>query len=353
MTKNPTLPPNPRGGWSQSVVQLKPALIAPPESSRGLILRTAVFDENGRPEPYAATWRRDVPITEVPDSPPRAGQRLDGQWLWGGVLYHQFGHFQVESIARLWALRRFRDEIMGILFVARDGNTQVLDYEKRYLELLGCDAPIRVCQVPTEVESLIVPGQGFGLGSIAGGTRVFRRFISEDFAKDIAPEGAPDLFISRSRQPLEKGGFIGEEVLDARMREAGYDVFWPEAHDLDTQIARYKAARRVVALDGSALHLLAMVARKTQKIALVLRRERIASRSLRRHLMRFSGVAPVTINALRGETEPVLGKKRSIDELDLAHVGRVLKRRGFLRKSHEWGPLQLEELARVSADHSA
>jgi len=352
VTKNPTLPPNPRGGWSQSVVTLKPALIAPPESSKGLILRSAVFNVTGQPEPYAATWRRDVPITEAPDRPPRPGQRLEGQWLWGGVLYHQFGHFQVESIARLWALRRFRDDIEGVLFVARDGNTQLLDYEKRYLELLGCDLPIKICEVPTEVQSLVVPGQGFGLGSIAGGTRVFRRFISQDFARDIAPEGAPDLFVSRSQQPLEKGGFIGEEVLDVRMRDAGYDVFWPEDHDLDTQIARYRAAKRIVALDGSALHLLAMVAGKDQKVALVLRRPRIASRSLRRHLTRFSSVAPVMINALRGETEPVLGKKRSIDELDLAHVGRVSKRRGFLRKSQDWGPLQLEELARINADRS-
>lgn len=353
MTKNPKLPPNPRGGWSQSVVTLNDALIAPPETARGLVLETAVFDAAGQPEPYAATWRRDVPITTPPESPPGAEERLKGRWLWGGVLYHHFGHFQVESTARMWALRRFRDEIEGVLFVARAGNTELLDYERRYLELLGCDLPIKICDRPTEVTSLVVPGQGFGLGSIAVGTRVFRRFIAGDFAKDIAPEGAPDLFISRSRQPLEKGGFIGEEVLDARMRDAGYDVFSPEAHDLDTQIARYKAARRVVALDGSALHLLAMVAQKSQKIALVLRRERIASRSLRRHLTRFSGVPPVTINALRGETEPVVGKKRTIDELDLIHVGRVLKRRGFLRKAHDWGPLQPEELARISADRSA
>lgn len=350
MKNNPNLPPNPRGGWSQSVAVLEEAVIAPPSKADGLVIEAGVFNAAGQPHPYATTWRRDRPITVPPNTPPRAKTRLNGTWLFAGVLYHHFGHFQVESIARLWALRRFRDELDGIVFISRDGTGEIKPYEKAYLRQLGCDLPISVCIQSTRAERLIVPGQGLGLGTIAGGTRIFRRFVAEDFAQGIAPKGPPKLFISRSRQPSDRGGFVGEAVLDARMRAASYEVFWPEAHGIEEQIARYRAAKRIISLDGSALHLFAMVARKNQELAIILRRERIASRSLRRQLGRFSGRDPVVINALQGETEPVLYRRRLISELDFAHIGRVLKRRGFLKRGYNWGPLDEGELTKIIAE---
>lgn len=352
MKKNPNLPPNPRGGWSQSVAVLEQAVIAPPVKAGGLVIEAAVFDAEGVAHPYATTWRRDRPITVPPKSRPQTKSRLKGTWLFAGVLYHHFGHFQVESIARLWALRRFRDDLDGIVFISRDGTGEIKPFEKAYLRQLGCELPICVCVQPTQAERLIIPGQGLGLGSIAGGTRIFRRFVAEDFAQNVAQCGSSKLFISRSKQPSDKGGFIGEAVLDERMRVAGFEVFWPEEHSIEAQIARYKAAKRIVALDGSALHLFAMVARKDQELAVILRRERIASRSLRRQLVRFSGREPVVINALGGKAEPIVGKKRLISELDFVHIGRVLKRRGFLTRRYDWRALEEGELTQIIAEQS-
>ena len=324
----------------------------PPCARDGRILYTGVFDSEGALLPMAATWRRDELITYAPDFPEQAEAQLAGKWLWGGVLYHHFGHFQMQSIARLWAIRRYRDEIEGIVFVAR-GQAELMPFARDYLRFLIGDVPVRVVSEVTDIEALLVPGQGFGLGKIASGTRVFRRFVSAEFARDVGPEGPQDLFISRSLQPLEKGGFVGEELLDARMEAAGYTVFWPEQHGLEEQIARYKAARRVVALDGSALHLFAMVARAEQKAAVVLRREPVASRSLRRHMAAFMGAKPLTINALSKGAEVSLGKKRAISELDFEMIGRLLKRHGFIKRSVEWGPLSEAELDQISAGESA
>lgn len=137
------------------------------------------------------------------------------------------------------------------------------------------------------------------------------------------------------------------------MEEAGYTVFWPEEHGLEEQIARYKAAQRVVALDGSALHLFAMVARAEQKAAVILRRERVASRSLRRHMAAFMGAKPLTINALSEGAEVSLGKKRAISALDFEMIGRLLKRHGFIKRGVAWGPLTEAELDLISAGESA
>nr|WP_252731223.1 glycosyltransferase 61 family protein [Lentibacter algarum] len=293
-------------------------------------------------------WRRDKLITAEPVfETPRS--KLQGKWLWGGVLYHHFGHFQVESTARLWAVKRFRDEIEGVVFTPRDvkNGAEVLAYERDYLQLAVGDLPVKLLSASTEIEALVVPGQGFGLGRIAGGTRVFRRFIDQQFAQDVAPDGPEKLFISRSKQGLGQGGFVGEEVLDRRMHKAGYTVFWPEEHSIGEQVARYKAAQRVVALDGSALHLFAMVARRPQTVAVILRRERIASRSLRQHLHKFMGRKPLVIDALNDTSEAEHGKKRLISALDFDMIGKALKKHDFIEKMEPWGGLTASE---VSAD---
>ncbi len=330
---------------------LQNALVVPPVKAGALVLETGVFDSDGAYCDHAAMWRRDVVITEAP-KPVKPKQVLAGKWLWGGVLYHHFGHFQVESIARLWAVKRFRDEIDGIIFVPRDvkAGATLLEFETEYLQLMVGDVAIKLVADPSAVEELVVPGQGFGLGKIAAGTRVFRRFVDQQFSQGIVADGPEKLFISRSKQGLQKGGFVGEDVLDARMKAAGYDVFFPEDHSIAEQIARYKAASHVVALDGSALHLFAMVAKKRQAVAMILRRERVASRSLRRHLHRFMARKPLAINALRGADGVAFGKKRMIDELDFEVIGKLLKRHGFVDKSHPWQALCAEE---INPSHSA
>ena len=352
MTRDATEPPSPKGGWSQTALEFAHVRIVPPQDIDGRIITTAVFDADGQDVPSAATWRRDERITHPPAYPEFAEATLAGKWLWGGVLYHHFGHFQLQSIARLWAMTRYRDEIEGIVFVTR-AQLALQDFEREYLRLLVGDVPVKVVSDTTDVEALVIPGQGFGLGEIAQGTRIFRRYIAANFAKDIAPEGPDDLFISRAFQPLEKGGFVGEELLDARMEEAGYSVFWPEKHSLHEQIARYKAAKRIVALDGSALHLFAMVGTKAQSVAMILRRERVASRSLRRHLASFTKAKPLVINALSDAAEVTVGKKRDVSELDFEVIGRLLKRHGFIKRSEDWGPLTEAELSLISEDYTA
>lgn len=341
MTHDATLPPSPQGGWSQSVVTLSHALVVPPAKARKRVLNTGVFDSEGAFCHHAALWRRDECIT-LPPKPAAAKQKLKGTWLWGGMLYHHFGHFQVESTARLWAIKRFASEIEGIVFTPRDvkAGAELAPYQVEYFRHLIGDVPIKILTKPTEVEELVVPGQGFGMGRIAGGTRVFRRFIDSQFAKDVPSEGSKKLFISRSKQGLDKGGFVGEAVLDARMEAAGYSVFWPEEHSVTEQIAHYKAASHVVALDGSALHLFAMVGKKSQAVALILRREKIASRSLRRHLHRFMAREPLVIKALQDGDLVQDSKKRLISELDFDAIGRALKRGGFVARKHPWGPLE-------------
>ncbi|MGH1355124.1 MAG: glycosyltransferase family 61 protein [Thalassovita sp.] len=345
MQRDPALPPEPEGGWSTAVRHFENAIVLPPNGD-GPPYRCGVLNSGGGYVPRGATWRREVNITLPPDVPSGPMDHLSGRWLWGGLLFNHFGHFLTESTARLWALRDRHD---GILFVPRSPqHPPPKTFQTDLLKLLIGDRAIRMIQRPTQVQNLDVAGQGSGLGRIAEGTKAYRDFVARSFAHEIQPEGPKKLFISRSGMNENSGGFVGETVLDDRMAAAGYIVFHPERHDIATQIARYKAAKRIIGFDGSALHLLAMVARPEQRIAIILRRKPGKSSALRRQIAAFTGRAATMINALDpARSGMMIGKKLSIRELDLIAIGTGLKKNGFLPDAAEWGGLSVNEDASI------
>jgi hypothetical protein len=338
--KDPAHAPDPGGGWSASIRGFDNALIVPAVTRGELVQPCGVFAADGSFIKRGVVWRRGRPINTPPERPLDPVGRLAGSWLWGGILYGHFGHFLVESTARLWALPQLRGVVDGVVFAARNPNDppDLSSFQSEVLRLMIGDTPVRLTADPLAVDRLEVPGQGFGLGVISTGTDEFRSFIETDFARDIAPDGPPDLFISRSGLRMRQGGFVGESILDARMEAAGYDVFHPEQHDIATQIARYKAARRVVAIDGSALHLYAMVARAPQRAAVILRRRSGLARGLLLHLRSFTGAKPLVIDSFSGEHK-ALGGKGLITDLDLTGVGAALHAGGFIDPPAPWGPL--------------
>lgn len=346
MQANPECAPGPDGGWSEQIWTHENALIVPPVAP-GRVLQAGVFDRAGHYRPEAAVWRREEPVTLPPARPDQADDTLTGRWLWGGVLFHHFGHFQVESLARLWPLAGGNTGFDGVVFSARGVNKGLKGWQRDFLGLLIGDLPVRVVFTPTRVETLVIPGQGFGLGKIASGTGAFRRFIHHRFAPDVAPQGPERLFISRSQQGLSQGGFVGEAILDDRMERAGFTPFFPETVSISDQIAHYRAARQVIALDGSALHLFAMVGRADQQLAVILRRGRGRCAALLRHIAAFTGRKPAVIEALHASDHDKqhTGKKRLLSDLDLDAVGVQLKTAGFLPGSADWGPLNDEERA--------
>ncbi len=344
MQRDPAFPPDPEGGWSQSVRTFQDAFVVPPPRT-GKTLETGVFSKDRDLIARAAMWRREALVTLPPPFPGDVTDRLEGRWLWGGVAYNHFGHFLVESLSRLWAVEDAHD---GILFVPRDpAKPQLSGYQADLVQQIAGDCPVVMVDRPLQVAHLDVPGPGFGLGRIAKGTKMFRAHVAAHFGRDIAPEGPEDLFISRARLGTAQGGFVGEDLLDRRMEDAGYTVFHPETAGIGEQIARYKAARRIVALDGSALHLVAMVARKDQDVAVILRRESGKSSSLRRQLEFFAGRMAHIVQGLddSGKAETV-GKKRRISDLNFEQIGQGLYAGGFLEAP--WGALSESEQRHVA-----
>lgn len=346
--------PLPDGGWSEEIITLSDATVVPPDESN-FVQAAGVLDSAGGYCPQAALWRKYRPLTTEPPMPQTVPDSLPGRWLWGGVLWAHFGHFLVESTARLWALDHLDAPVDGILFIPKRPavGEALRGFHTDFIHQMAPGLPIRVAARPMRVEQLVVPGQGFGLGKITAGTRSFRDAIHNRFARDIEPDGPDKLYISRSALGLGKGGLLGEERLEELLREEGYEIFFPEQHDIATQIARYKAAKQVVAADGSALHLFAMVGRVDQPVAMILRRQSGANNLLALNLETFCGRKPLVISALRTEwvrANKAKSNRLSFGELDHRAIGQALGQAGFVREGLDWPVLSKQERQQVLRD---
>lgn len=344
---SPLTQPLPEGGWSEELLTLPNATVLPPVEN-GFVQAAGILNQSGEYCPQGALWRKFRPLSTEPEPPGGAVETLGGRWLWGGVLWAHFGHFLVESTSRLWGLDQLDRPVDGILFIPKRPKVgeSLRGFQKDFVHLMAPGLPIKVATTGTQVEELVVPGQGFGLGKITAGTPKFRAAIHNLFAKDVAPDGPEKIYISRSALGLGKGGLLGEERLEDLLRAEGYEVFHPQQHDITTQIARYKAAKQVVAADGSALHMFAMVGRRDQSVAMILRRKSGANNLLAENVRHFCGSDPLVIDALRTEwvrAGKMKANRQSFGELDHSAIGKALTEAGFVENGQDWRVLSQPE----------
>lgn len=333
-------PPQPEGGWSTDILDLPNAVVVPPVKG-GIMTECGVLRSDGSPEQRAAMWRRDRPLTLPPQPPQQDLPFLPGKWLWGGVMFNHFGHFLTESTGRLWGLDAHPD-VAGMLFTHRRAVVAPLEpWQQEFFRHAGCTGDLRVLSKPMRVEQLIVPGQGFGLGRIIRGTAASRRHFAS-FADTVVPEGGDRLYISRSALSLNKGLLIGEHEMENRLVEHGYEIFHPQRHPLSVQLARYKAADHIIAAEGSAIHLFAMVARPHQRFAMIVRRRSFATELIVDHLRSFGSIEPTVLDSLSRTwarpNEP--SKCLALGELNLPKLQKMLADAGFIASDGpDWVPL--------------
>lgn len=324
--------------------------IVVPEQRGGPPLACGVLGPDGAFAELSRGWIRAFKSTEVPDlHQDEEPERLDGRHLFAGHLRGHFGHFLVESTARLWALSEEGIRPDGILYLPYGGKRRAaqkaLTAFRPFFDRLGIDIPIRIVPGPLRVEELILPELGFGWRSRFAGSPAYRSFMRSRLSAPGTPEGSEDLYISRTRLSAEKGGLVGESVIEQNLSALGYEVFHPQKHDIDTQIARYRAARRIVALDGSALHLAACVAEPGTRVAIILRRSKANQDDYRLQFRTFAGLEPDIVDAIRadwaGGPQPK-SNFRSVGEVNFEALFRDLASLGYIPGD---APLNLPDTA--------
>jgi hypothetical protein len=266
---------------------------------KGMARPAGVFTAEGEYCANAITYRAaNRPTTVMPEFPSadEVTDTIKGTVLFGGLAYGHFGHALCESTARLWAVDNFEDQIDSILFFPKKNVTwpeRSLVQVKKILNSMGDLPPCTAINKPTRVERLVIASQGFGVNNMIGGAPEFRMFTDRRWGQRVQANGPEKLYISRSGLFSKRGRLLLEERIEEYLRTEGFTIFHPQAHDLETQLEHYKAAKVIVSTDNSALHLAAFVAGPDTKVAILLRRPGKIYLDFQEQLRRFAAIDPV------------------------------------------------------------
>ncbi|MDQ7260700.1 glycosyltransferase family 61 protein [Paracoccus sp. PS-1] len=329
------------------------AIILPPSEDENGRLQNAsgVFDRDGRPVDIAVSLTHGRPRhAPVEYSAPEAPEFIPGTHIFGGIFFGHFGHFITESTGRLWALDDPAFGTRSALYIPKAGpvNDAAIKAQTALLAALGISAEIRVAKGPTRVERLVVPRQEFGLGpDLISGSGRFVAF-ARSAAEKVAPAGAEKLYISRRDLPFDRGTILGETLVEALLEREGYRIWLPHRCSKEEQVAQYRAARQIISVDASPLHLLAYVAQPHQQIAIIKRRSMNAVDDIVQHLESFGGSQVTVIDRLVANHVharlPRIGRS-SWGEVDLGQVGQELKALGLIEDTSGWRNLTEDEIA--------
>ncbi|WP_439138653.1 glycosyltransferase family 61 protein, partial [Roseicyclus sp.] len=321
-----------------------------------------MFDAQSRFLPYGHCWRYPGGPITVPPIPPEIDdkvERLQGRWLFGGLFYAHFGHFLVETTTRLWAAPQIAD-LAGIVFYPK----QRMTHEWRFIRGLvpffaQCGLghlKIRAPQSPVLIDEVMTPPPGFGMGEMMAGRPEYRDWVRDALGRDVEPLGAENIYVSRARLPSKRGAIMLETRLEELMAAAGYTIFHPQEIPLELQIAQWKAAKRIVGLDGSALHLAAMLAGPDTQVALINRGPSQNIDDYMRQFHHFAGITPARIEALSGFYHPQgrrIVKREVYATLDFPLAGRLLLEAGFIDTADGWHDPETAQLAAAQAEIEA
>jgi len=337
-----------------SVRVIKDAVIIPAISG---LKGGGVCDAKGKFVEESTIWRDDARLyarAQVPDDVPG---HLPGTHLYGGILSWHFGHFIVESLSRLWAMDAPPEPYDSVVFIPKGRADRERDSARFHDQVFGVLTPGMVpgvINVPTRVDRLIVPEQGFGSGKLEAGLPEFRDFIANRTWPEPDPDSPKWLYVSRlGLSSRKKGRVIGDHALAKHLESVGFTLFQPEKHSFEEQLKAYRGAHRLVFDDGSALHSFGLVAQDWQTVASIQRRFSDGVPVAQRQLRSFANIDLKVIDAVIREWRPrgvTRATSKSHGELNMDHLLSALDGFGALIEGSDAVSLGLPTAEEAAAE---
>ncbi|MDL2280098.1 glycosyltransferase family 61 protein [Desulfovibrio sp. OttesenSCG-928-G11] len=254
---------------SSAFTMVREALLMPFAGNRARFA-SGVF-QNGVCLP-ASLQERAVAAKPLPPA-----RSLAGNYIFGGYFFHHYGHFLLESLSRLYAVRQCKK--LPLLFMSQ--HTDIPAPQREVLDLTGLDNEIIFISEPTLVESLIVSPPGAGTEP---------PWMLEEQMRSLGRFKAPPLlagqkvWLSRSRflRHHGGGGVVNEHLIDEKLLELGWLVVYPEQlPSVRDQIRLISSAEIVAGFDGSAFFNALLADRLRGRFIIFGRRQRIAPAVMR------------------------------------------------------------------------
>lgn len=167
--------------------------------------------------------------------------------IYGGVAYfHAYGHFLLESTARLWFVLQNSEDTRPVVFIP-------VGKPERYMEffdLLGISRKRLIfINRPVRFKEIAVPEMS---SHLEGGYTEEFMLPFRKAVENVPAEKYDKIYLTRRR--FEFGNVCGEEILEKIFKANGYKIVSPERLSVKRQIALMKGAKSVVSVLGSATH---------------------------------------------------------------------------------------------------
>jgi hypothetical protein len=263
--------------------------------------------------------------------------------LFGGMFWNNFGHFLLESLARLWAYDYVKELDPYILFYLHWIPPNYLEKKNyAYQALAGFNIPhnrILFTNKPVIINDILIPAQKYGYEYCKNPDADFMKFIQSFRYPHILPKGfesTDNVYVSRSKIPDGSGKPIGEKLFDDYLVSNGYTIFHPEFYTLYEQLTIYNRAKKIIFCDGGALHGCILLPDLKAEVAIIARR-RDADYDCRDITDQFTGYHKEVhwIDAVKEQYQFGLDSWDAVSFVDWLEVSVQLQARGFVNNVFE------------------
>lgn len=237
-----------------SVQTYKGATILPLRRVAGdnlLFGRGGVIDSNNRYVELSAIKRRIEGSYEFTDI-----KFKDEKVVYCGYLINHWGHFLVETVARLWYFLKADPTIdKYVFFIGEKENRQIEGNFREFFELFGIWKKIEIINVPTRYREVVIPELGYKWRTYYSEQyKLIFRTVAANVKVDPEWESSEKIYFTRSRLKGIKEKEFGLEMLDDYFERNGYKVVSPEKMSLSHLIFLLQNAEIIASLSGSLPH---------------------------------------------------------------------------------------------------
>lgn len=205
--------------------------------------------------------------------------------IYAGPLFLHYGHFIMESLARLWAFSNQKKLYpdLKVVFCPFHNNSAELNVDDfpsfvhSIFAILGISMDdIHLVKNTLLIEHLLLPEQGCGLNKSIHPE--FLEYLSSSFAgksadaeeRAMIPLGKK-IYVCRLGVK-NKGSLLGEVLLSHVLEINDFEVFYPERFSVVDQVLIYQTAECIVFSEGTAIHSLVFCGRLNCPIIIIKRR---------------------------------------------------------------------------------
>ena len=221
---------------------------------RQTAFRMGVFDGRGRIVRGSLLQRSYGQVGFAAD-PPTTSRTDPRPVVYAGHLSYHFGHFILESLSRLWFAREHPER--PIVWACRPEPVPPAwhGWQRQILDVLGLRNEVLLLTEPTRFRSVDIPEPGYRV----------KDFFSRQHARFLATYPArrrdPDLrvWLSRSGSDSEYRS-LHEARLEEQLADHGWTIVQPETLPISEQLELLATAGRVAGEQGSAFHLVMLLA---------------------------------------------------------------------------------------------